>query len=46
MQLRGRLAEVLIAHAGKRGCNPVDLLASLVEAVLNDDIVDAVLDDR
>lgn len=43
--LRGRLAETLMRHADRRRARPVDVLASIVEAVLNDDIVDAVLDD-
>lgn len=46
LQLRGRLADTLIRHAEKRGRKPSDLLADIIETVLNDDIVDAVMDDR
>lgn len=45
LTLKGPLAAVLIRHAGKRNRAPVELLADIIEAVLGDDIVDAVLDD-
>ena len=43
--LRNELARVLHAHAEKRRKEPVEVLADIVETVLKEDIVDAVLDD-
>lgn len=45
LQLRGRNAAMLIAEAKKRRREPAELLADLIEKVLTDDLVDAVLDD-
>jgi len=45
MTLRGDLAQTLLDHAKKRGVAPVHLLASIVNLVLKDDLVDAVIDD-
>lgn len=45
LQLRGRNAAMLIAEARKRRREPAELLADLIEAVLTDNLVDAVLDD-
>lgn len=42
--LRGPLAKTLLAEAAKRGVEPVVLLADIIEAVLTDDLVAAVLD--
>lgn len=43
--LRGPLAKKLRAEARKRRRRPVDLFADLVESVLEDDLVAAVLDE-
>lgn len=45
LTLRGRLARMLTAHAERRRKGPAELLSDLIEAVLNDDLVNAVLDD-
>lgn len=45
LTLRGPLAATLRLHAARRRRKPVDVLADILEAVLGDDIVDAVLDD-
>jgi hypothetical protein len=45
-ELRPPLSATLLAHADRRGVAPGELLASLIEAVLGDDLIDAVLDDR
>jgi len=45
LQLRGRNAAMLLAEARKRRREPAELLADLIEAVLTDNLVDAVLDD-
>jgi hypothetical protein len=45
MTLKGPLAATLLRHAKRRKVRPIDLMADIVEAVLGDDIVDAVLDD-
>jgi hypothetical protein len=45
MTLRGPLAALLTLHATRLQRRPVDLLADLIERVLTDDLVDAVLDE-
>lgn len=45
LTLRGDLAQTLLDHAKRRGRAPVELLASIVQFVLRDDLVDAVIDD-
>jgi hypothetical protein len=44
--LRGRLARMLIKHAAVRKRDPAEVFADIVETVLREDMVDAVLDDR
>lgn len=44
MTLRDDLARKLMAAAKKRCVQPVNLLAQVVETVLRDDLVDAVID--
>lgn len=44
-QLRGRLARALVRAAARRKVKPVELLARIVETVLNENLIDAVLDD-
>lgn len=44
--LKGPLANHLTAAAQKRNVPPVELLADIIEAVLNDNLIDAVLDDQ
>lgn len=46
MTLNGPLSDTLIAAAAKRGREPAEVFADIVEVVLGDDLVDAVLDDR
>lgn len=43
--LRGAMARVLLRRAAQRKRAPVELLAAIIEAVLMEDLVDAVLDD-
>lgn len=43
-ELRGKLAAKLIAEAKKRGRQPVELIAAVVELVIADDLFAAVLD--
>jgi hypothetical protein len=43
--LKNKLAKVLLEHAAKRQREPAELLADVVETVLQDDLIDAVLDD-
>ena len=43
-QLRGEQAKRLIEHADRYKKEPVELLADIIETVLNDDLVTAVLD--
>ena len=43
--LSGRLAERLLGHAKRRRLPAVDVLADIVDVVLRDDLVDAVLND-
>lgn len=45
MTLSGALAGRLLSAASARSIEPVDLLANIVEAVLDGDLVTAVLDD-
>ncbi|MFG1417222.1 hypothetical protein V5F38_05335 [Xanthobacter sp. V0B-10] len=45
LTLRGDLAQTLLDHAKRRGRAPVELLSSIVQFVLRDDLVDAVIDD-
>lgn len=45
LTLRGDLAQTLLDHAKRRGRAPVELLASIIQFVLRDDLVDAVIDD-
>lgn len=45
-RLTGPLAEALLKHAKDRQREPVELLADIVETVLRENLVDAVLDDR
>jgi hypothetical protein len=45
-ELRPPLSATLLAHAERRGIAPVELLASLIETLLGDDLIDAVLDDK
>lgn len=45
MQLRNHLADALAKNAKRLNRRPIDLLADLIERVLEDDLVDAVLDD-
>lgn len=42
--LRDQLAERLEAHAERLGKSTVALLADLIETILNDNLVDAVID--
>ncbi len=46
LKLTGPFAEALVAHAKKRSTQPGLLLEDIVEVILGDDLVDAVLDDR
>lgn len=43
--LRGVLAEKLVAEARKRNLPPVTLLQTIMETILCDDLVDAILDE-
>jgi hypothetical protein len=45
-ELRPPLSATLLCHAERRGIAPVALLADLVEVLLGDDLIDAVLDDE
>ena len=44
LQLRGPLAESLIRHAVRLKQEPAELLADIIETVLGDDLVEAVID--
>ena len=44
LQFRGRLATRLIRAAQARRMVPVEMLADIIEHVLNDDLISAVLD--
>jgi hypothetical protein len=44
--LRGNLARMLLVHAKARQRDPCELLADLVEIILSEDLVDAILDDQ
>ena len=44
--LRGELARTLIEHAEARHKRPIDVFADLVEIILRENMVDAILDDR
>lgn len=44
LMLRGPLAEKLIQRAAKVGKTPVDIMAEVIEAVIEDDLFAAVLD--
>lgn len=44
-QLRGELAERLVEEADKRGQRPIDIVADILTAVIQDDLFTAVLDD-
>lgn len=43
--LRGELARQVIEIAERRRQEPVEMMASVVEIVIRDDMVDAVIDD-
>lgn len=43
--LRGELARQVIEIAERRRQEPVEMMASVVEVVIRDDMVDAVIDD-
>ena len=45
-RLRGELAATLLKHAKARSKDPCELFADIVEAVLKEDLIDAILDDR
>lgn len=42
---RGKLAQKLVDAAEERGCEPVELLATIIENVLGDDLIAAVVDE-
>lgn len=42
--LKNELADKIVREAAKRGRTPVDIMADVVEAVVNDDLWAAVLD--
>lgn len=44
MSIRGPLAVTLLKAAEARNVKPIELLADIIEAVLNDDLVAAVID--
>lgn len=45
MTLKGKHAETLIKHAERRGMEPAEMLSTIIETILSDDLVDAVIDD-
>lgn len=45
LQLRGRLAAALEVEARRRNRQPAELLSDIIEAVLGDNLIDAVLDE-
>lgn len=45
LKLTGPQAVTLLKHANRRKRAPVEIMADIIDAVLGDDIVDAVLDD-
>lgn len=45
LTLKAAASAVLLCHAQKRDCEPIHVLADLIETILMEDMVDAVLDD-
>lgn len=43
--LKGELARTLLQHSAARQREPVEVLADLIEIILRDNLVDAILDD-
>jgi hypothetical protein len=46
IHLKQRVADLAIAHAERRGVHPPDLLADILEKVLSEDLIEAVIDDE
>ena len=46
IKIKGRAAKTIDAHAAKRGVHPKQILADIIHYVLEDDMVDAILDDQ
>ena len=40
----GRLADRIEAECARRGCSPADLVAEIIETVIEDDLFAAVID--
>lgn len=45
LQLRGELSATLLKEAQSRGVKPIDLMADIINTVLRENLVKAVLDD-